>query len=511
MTNLISVPQNKNTYNNSSKILYDGVSNNSIQKGQNLNTAIDEISRINTYLSTVYKGVIYNDMTANGLILEGATICKYGVNIFTTITDSNNSCRLPEVVEGNSCLIINKGSSPMKVYPYNSVSNINKLSDGEPIIIPDDGLLYEFICIKNPPPNGSWVVIISQIPISSTVTHPYLDITYNMTGITSQYKQLFTNSNDDYTSGDKLYLVKDKLYVFDPITFQWTNLTVSFTQSALFQIKQGMARDNTILCVIEESSNIWKNNIIYSSDSGSTWIFLDAPTTAVYGSVQAISSLDYLVVVGGDVPLSRVYISFNDPYNCQTTIHSSYIYYTDDLGATWVNLNFPITLSGQVTRIIRDIKVYSANKIYVTTTEGIYKFDGSVWTVLTQQFSMKRIVNMSNGYDYFILEINFATQVVLLTKNEFTNLGGPSVIVNGNVVQYSVADSMDSVMKKDGDLYFYNLSDPSISKSTDYGDFISVEKYLPQDLSGISFLDMLYIDNNIYALTSNNKVIRIEI
>jgi hypothetical protein len=83
------------------------------------------------------------------------SICSYGVNVFEYVTLSNIAAKLPQPVTGKSVRVINNGNTLLKMYPSNVGGQINNLPINEPAIIPPDGNLYEFICIKNPLP-GAW-------------------------------------------------------------------------------------------------------------------------------------------------------------------------------------------------------------------------------------------------------------------------------------------------------------------------------------------------------------------
>jgi len=94
-------------------------------------------------------------LSASGSTQSTTSVCSYGVNVFEYVTLSNIAAKLPQPVTGKSVKIINLGNTLLKVYPSNVGGQINNLPINEPAIIPPDGNLYEFICIKNPLP-GAW-------------------------------------------------------------------------------------------------------------------------------------------------------------------------------------------------------------------------------------------------------------------------------------------------------------------------------------------------------------------
>lgn len=101
--------------------------------------------------------------TQDGLIAQGnsnitTSVMSYGINIFTSVTNSNFATKLPQPVTGKSVVVVNKGSAPLYVYPSNVGGEINNLGVNNPYIIPQDGTAYTFYCIENPQP-GQWSIV----------------------------------------------------------------------------------------------------------------------------------------------------------------------------------------------------------------------------------------------------------------------------------------------------------------------------------------------------------------
>jgi len=101
----------------------------------------------------------------SGLIAQGTSdsttsVMEYAVNVFTTSTSSDYATKLPQPTTGKTTKIINMSSSLISVYPSNVGGKINNLDIDEPILIPNDGKVYEFICTLNPLP-GNWNTITS--------------------------------------------------------------------------------------------------------------------------------------------------------------------------------------------------------------------------------------------------------------------------------------------------------------------------------------------------------------
>ena len=83
------------------------------------------------------------------------SVCSYGVNVFEYVTPTNFATKLPQPTTGKSVKVINNSTSLLYVYPSNVGGRVNNYPVDTPAILPPDGNLYEFICIKNPLP-GEW-------------------------------------------------------------------------------------------------------------------------------------------------------------------------------------------------------------------------------------------------------------------------------------------------------------------------------------------------------------------
>jgi len=98
---------------------------------------------------------VYSGLTANSTSQSTTSILKYGVNVFTTSTNTNNSAKLPQPKTGKSTVIVNNSTTAIKLYPSNIGGRINNYAVDTPAIIPADGKSYTFTCIENPLP-GEW-------------------------------------------------------------------------------------------------------------------------------------------------------------------------------------------------------------------------------------------------------------------------------------------------------------------------------------------------------------------
>lgn len=118
---------------------------------------------------------VYSGLTANSTSESTTSILKYGVNVFTTSTNTNNSAKLPQPKTGKSTVIVNNSTTAIKLYPSNIGGRINNYAVDTPAIIPADGKSYTFTCVENPLP-GAWVwtppattqIVINEISISHT-------------------------------------------------------------------------------------------------------------------------------------------------------------------------------------------------------------------------------------------------------------------------------------------------------------------------------------------------------
>ena len=95
------------------------------------------------------------DLNANNTSTATTSVMIYGVNVFTGVTPTNYATKLPQPVTGKSVKVINNGTTLLHVFPSNIGGQVNNLPIDTPAVIPPDGNLYEFICIKNPLP-GAW-------------------------------------------------------------------------------------------------------------------------------------------------------------------------------------------------------------------------------------------------------------------------------------------------------------------------------------------------------------------
>jgi len=100
-------------------------------------------------------GVVNKNMSATGTTAANTkTILTYGVNVFTSITNTARAAKLPTAVTGQSVIVVNNSSATLTLYPSTTGGKINGVIDGS-AIIPPDGKSYTFYCIENPLP-GEW-------------------------------------------------------------------------------------------------------------------------------------------------------------------------------------------------------------------------------------------------------------------------------------------------------------------------------------------------------------------
>lgn len=100
---------------------------------------------------------VFESLSANGTTIATTSVMSYGVNSFTTATSSAYATKLPQPQTGRKSTIINNTSFALLVFPSNAGGTINNLGGSNPIVIPSDGVAYEFTCVENPNP-GAWIV-----------------------------------------------------------------------------------------------------------------------------------------------------------------------------------------------------------------------------------------------------------------------------------------------------------------------------------------------------------------
>lgn len=98
---------------------------------------------------------VYDGLIANGTTEATTTILNYGMNVVETATATDYAVKLPQPKTGKSVKVMNKSTTTIYLFPSNIGGQINNLAIDEPAIVPNDGNLYEFVCIENPLP-GAW-------------------------------------------------------------------------------------------------------------------------------------------------------------------------------------------------------------------------------------------------------------------------------------------------------------------------------------------------------------------
>jgi hypothetical protein len=155
---------------------------------------------------------VNDNLRASGTTTATTSVMVYGVNVFTAVTSTNYATKLPQPVTGKSVKVINNGNTFLYVFPSNIGGQVNNLPINTPAVIPPDGNLYEFICIKNPLP-GAWTfsapatgqydsgeISISISGLSQSGTNPVITAyDSSSVGITNQ----FSSTNWGYDGKNK--------------------------------------------------------------------------------------------------------------------------------------------------------------------------------------------------------------------------------------------------------------------------------------------------------------------
>lgn len=118
---------------------------------------------------------VIDNISANVTSEVTSTILSYGVNVVTTASGTDYAVKLPQPKTGKTVRVVNKSTRTISVFPSNIGGQINNLAIDSPAIVPNDGKVHEFICIKNPLP-GAWVwtapatnqIVIGEIEVNHT-------------------------------------------------------------------------------------------------------------------------------------------------------------------------------------------------------------------------------------------------------------------------------------------------------------------------------------------------------
>lgn len=136
----------------------DGKSKQLLSKLGLLNTP-EQINLLSDIIKS-YSNVedVSKDLSAQGIDNTTTSIMGYGVNLFTTASLADFCTKLPQPVTGKRSVIVNMSTNAISVHPSNVGGRINNLPVDQPLVIPNDGKAYEFICTENPLP-GEWNII----------------------------------------------------------------------------------------------------------------------------------------------------------------------------------------------------------------------------------------------------------------------------------------------------------------------------------------------------------------
>jgi hypothetical protein len=109
-------------------------------------------------VTTLAGGDVFQSLSAQGTTNTTTSIMQYGVNVFTTASQTDFCTKLPQPVTGKRSTIVNMSTQAISVHPSNVGGRINNLPVDTPLTIPNDGKAYEFICTENPLPGG-WNIV----------------------------------------------------------------------------------------------------------------------------------------------------------------------------------------------------------------------------------------------------------------------------------------------------------------------------------------------------------------
>jgi hypothetical protein len=135
-------------------------------------------------VTTLAGGDVFQSLSAQGTTNATTSIMSYGVNVFTTSTQTDFCTKLPQPVTGKRSTIVNMSTQAISVHPSNVGGKINNLPVDQPLVIPNDGKAYEFICTENPLP-GEWNIIAP--PAISQYQGVEIDVAHTNGGATNAY------------------------------------------------------------------------------------------------------------------------------------------------------------------------------------------------------------------------------------------------------------------------------------------------------------------------------------
>lgn len=135
-------------------------------------------------VTTLVGGDVFQNLSAEGTDNTTTSIMSYGVNVFTTSSQTDFCTKLPQPVTGKRSVIVNMSTQAIVVHPSNVGGRINNLPVDQPLVIPNDGKAYEFICTENPLP-GEWNVIAA--PATSQYQGAEIEVAHTNGGATNAY------------------------------------------------------------------------------------------------------------------------------------------------------------------------------------------------------------------------------------------------------------------------------------------------------------------------------------
>jgi hypothetical protein len=126
-------------------------------------------------------------LVANSTFSDTTLILAYDINVIATASNGNYACKLPQPVTGKTVKLINKADRVVLVYPSNVGGQIGNNLIDQPVQIPNDGKVYEFICVLNPDP-GKWAFTTAPTTRQIVIAEIFIDhvngVMSNFCGIT---------------------------------------------------------------------------------------------------------------------------------------------------------------------------------------------------------------------------------------------------------------------------------------------------------------------------------------
>ena len=251
---------------------------------------------------------VFTGIAASGTTAVDATVLDYGVNVIETASSNNIAVKLPQPKTGRSVKVINMTSSPIYLFPSNPGGKINNLPIDTAVVIPPDGVSYEFVCTENPAP-GNW----NGLSTPSTSSFSY-QVSVSHTHGTATYVGIDT-STGTLVSGSTAYISNNgnNTFTLNPSSSVWKTFSTPTTATYLKVYTNILPTDVTggmgnTINVSREQVFMYDDPILSGSSYATTsYLFpqlpFDSSIPGINGSLSQVTNgpISGLVVNIGDM------------------------------------------------------------------------------------------------------------------------------------------------------------------------------------------------------------------